>query len=266
VHITSAANEQVKHVRALQRRRTRYQERLFIAEGVRTIEEAFKAGVQPAFLFYTSAAIEQPRARALVEEASACGLRTASVSDAVMVAMSDTATPSGILAVLPMEQRAPGPHLDWVLILDRLRNPGNLGTILRSSLAAGVELVMTTTGTVDAYSPKVVRAAMGAHFPLRLSVNNPWHLIEELVRGMQVLVAQADEGVPYWDIDWRKPTALIIGGEARGPRPEAFRTATGSVTIPMTGPTESLNAAVAASVLLLEGARQRFVGGCQPMA
>jgi TrmH family RNA methyltransferase len=256
--ITSTANDNVKYVRSLHRRRSRYRERRFIVEGTRAVEEALKAGVQPAFLFHTASIAEQARASRLISEARTRGVRVEVVTVLVMEAMSDTVTPSGILAVLPMPECLPPRPLTWVLVVDRLRDPGNLGTILRSASAVGAECVMTTKGTVDAYSPKVVRAGMGAHWALNLCVDQPWSQIEHALEGLQVLLAVPRDGRPYWGVDWRRPTALIVGGEAEGASGRAERLATDMVTIPMRAGTESLNAAVAASVVLFEAARQRF--------
>ena len=256
--ITSTANESVKYVRSLYRRRVRYGERTFVAEGLRTVEEALEAGVQPAFVFHTLAMLDVPRARSLLMQAEQQGVSVKVVSEPVMSVIADTVTPSGILAVLPMPECTIPRPLTWVLVLDSLRDPGNLGTILRSALATGVELVVTTKGTVDVYSPKVVRAGMGAHFRLNLCVDRTWSTIEGLLAGLQVLLAEPRSGLPYWEVNWRQPTALVIGGEAEGAAPEAKRMATGRVMIPMHAEVESLNAAVAASVLLFEAARQRF--------
>ncbi|MGQ9493356.1 MAG: TrmH family RNA methyltransferase [Anaerolineae bacterium] len=256
--ITSPANEQVKYVRSLHRRRSRYRERRFIVEGLRTVEEAILAGIQPVLLFHTTAIQHIARAHSILSQAREQGVSVKAVSEPVMQLMADTVTPSGILAVLPMRECAMPSPLTWVLVIDCLRDPGNLGTILRSALAAGTELVITSKGTVDVYSPKVVRAAMGAHFRLNLCVHQDWVAIERILSGIRMLVAKPEEGVPYWRVDWRQPTALVIGGEAEGIGPEARRLATGSVTIPMHENSESLNAAVAASVLLFEAARQRF--------
>ncbi len=259
--IASTTNETVKYVRSLHRRSTRYQERAFIAEGVRAVEEGLRAGIQPAFLFCTPAVVDLPRVCSILSFAEQRGARIKAVSEPVMAAMADTVTPSGLLAVFPMLPfSAPSP-LTWALVLDGLHDPGNLGTILRSALAARVELVVTTAGTVDVYSPKVVRAAMGAHFRLNLLVDAPWTAIEHTLHGLHVLVAAPRQGTPYWQVDWRQPTVLLIGGEAEGVGPEAGSMATGHVLIPMAEQVESLNAAVAASILLFEGARQRFYSG-----
>ncbi|MBC7232700.1 MAG: RNA methyltransferase [Chloroflexi bacterium] len=256
--ITSTANESVKYVRSLHRRRSRYQERVFIAEGLRTVEEALKAGVQPTVLFHTPALLDEPRARLILAQAEARGIQAKVVNESVMVHMSDTVAPSGILAVLPMREHAIPNPFAWGLVIDSVRDPGNLGTILRSALAAGVELVVTSKGTVDIYSPKVVRAAMGAHFRLNFLVNQDWQAIEHIVRGLCVLLAKPGEGTPYWEIDWRQPVALVIGGEAEGAGIEAEKLASGYVTIPMRAGVESLNTAVATGILLFEAARQRF--------
>jgi len=256
--ITSTTNESVKYVRSLHRRRTRYQEGAFIAEGVRAVEEGIRAGTQPAFLFHTPLIADSPRALATVSQAEQQGVRIRAVNEPVMAAMADTVTPSGILAVFPIPQCTIPEPLTWVLVVDGLRDPGNLGTILRSALAARVQLVIATPGTVDAYSPKVVRAAMGAHFRLNLLMDRPWSAIEHTLRGLRVLLAKPQEGDPYWKVDWREPCALLIGGEAEGISTEAEKIASSYVNIPMDPEVESLNAAVAASVLLFEAAHQRF--------
>jgi TrmH family RNA methyltransferase len=256
--ITSTANDSVKYVRSLHRRRFRYQEKSFLAEGLRTVEEAIRAGVRPASFFHTPALAELPRAQLLLSQAERQGVPVRVVSEPVMAAMSDTVTPSGILAVLPMSEPTLPSPLTWALVLDRVRDPGNLGTILRSALAAGVELVIASRGTVDVYSPKVVRAAMGAHFRLRFRLDQPWPAIQDLLQGLRVLGARPRAASPYWEIDWRQATALWIGGESEGASPEAAALITDYVTIPMRENVESLNTAVAAGVLLFEAARQRF--------
>jgi len=115
---------------------------------------------------------------------------------------------------------------------------------------------------VDVYSPKVVRAAMGAHFRLKMCLNQRWPMIKRTLAGLRVLLAKPREGKPYWEVDWHLPSALLIGGEAEGASAEAEEIAADCVTIPMRGEAESLNAAVAASVMLLEAARQRSSAGC----
>jgi len=173
-----------------------------------------------------------------------------------MKAMADTISPQGVLAVVPFVELAPPLSPSLVLVVDRLRDPGNLGTILRSANAAGVEQVILTPKTVDPYNPKVVRGAMGAHFRLPIKALS-WPEIAGALTGVQILLADARAEQAYYQVDWRQPSALIIGGEAQGASQEARELAVTTIAIPMHGRTESLNAAVAASVILFEAARQR---------
>ena len=254
--ISSKANRTVKYVRSLHRRAIRHRERRFLLEGVRLTEEMIKTGREPVFVFHTEVASSNPRAQALLKALSSSGTEVVAVSEDVMGVMSDTKTPQGILAVAEFAQMEPG-ESSLRLVLDRVRDPGNLGTILRTAEGAGVGEVMTLRGTVDVYSPKVVRGAMGAHFRLPIRADCGWDEVRSAVEHRQVLLADPRGGLPYHQVDWTLPTALVIGGEAQGAGAEARGLATDTVTIPMKGSVESLNVAVATSVLLFEGARQR---------
>jgi len=253
--ITSLANEKVKLARSLHRRRGREKERLFIVEGVRLCEEVLRAEVIPALLFYTPEVAVEKRAKKLLQAFADVGKRGMAVSEEVMRTISDTQTPQGLLAVVPISEKPPKEGL--LLIVDRLRDPGNLGTILRSAWAAGVGRVVTTMGTVDTYSPKVVRGAMGAHFHVSLAPDREWKEIEPLLEVRLTLLADARGQVAYHEVDWSRPSVLIIGGEAEGASEEAKRLAQKRVYIPMPGGAESLNAAVAASIILFQAARQQ---------
>ncbi len=254
--ITSTANEKVKYVRSLHRRSVRHRENRFIVEGLRLAEEMNEAGQEPAFVFYTEAFASRPRGRALLEALSTSGCEVLAITDHVMRAMADTKTPQGILAVLPFPQLAPR-ESPLILVLDRVRDPGNLGTILRSAEAARVGEVITIKGTVDVWSPKVVRGAMGAHLRLPILYDREWGEIEGELEGRQVSLADPGGELPYYRVDWTQPSALIVGGEAFGAGEEARQLASNTVTIPMRGGTESLNVAVATSIILFEAARQR---------
>jgi TrmH family RNA methyltransferase len=186
------------------------------------------------------------------------------VSERVMKAMADTVSPQGVLAVVPFVELAPLPSPSLGLVVDRLRDPGNLGAILRSANAAGVGQVILAPKTVDPYNPKVVRGAMGAHFRLPI-VALSWPEIAEALAGVQVLLADARAEQAYDEVDWIWPSALIIGGEAHGASQEARELAADTIAIPMHGGVESLNAAVAASVILFEAARQRRCLSTKPV-
>ena len=254
--ITSAQNERVKYVRSLAQRRVRQREGRFVVEGTRLLDELVRAGTRPALVFYTEAWAETPAGQRLLPLIRTAGEGTWPVNETVMAACAGTQTPQGVLAVVPFVSLNPRPGL--LLILDGIRDPGNLGTILRSAESAGVGQVLLAPGTVDPYNPKVVRSAMGTH--LRLPVfSHDWAAIRERTEGRAVWLADAAADTAYDAVDWTRPSALIVGGEASGAGQEAARVATGRVSIPMDGEAESLNAAMAATVILFEAARQRRI-------
>ncbi|MEJ5310465.1 MAG: RNA methyltransferase [Anaerolineae bacterium] len=259
--IVSLNNERVRRVQALERStRRRYQEGLFIAEGLRLVQEALAVHSPILEAFYTATFAESPPGSALV---AACLDRVSScweVSAEVMQALADTETPQGILVVLPIPDLPCAATAPLTLIPDAIRDPGNLGTMLRTAWAAGVSQVLLPPGTVDYTNPKVVRAAMGAHFHLPIH-RATWEDISADLEGTAVWLAEAGPGTPYDAVDWRGRVALIVGGEATGAGPEGRALAAGRhVTIPMAPGVDSLNAAMAAVIVLFEAARQRGVG------
>jgi TrmH family RNA methyltransferase len=150
---------------------------------------------------------------------------------------------------------------DVGLILDDVADPGNAGAILRSARAAGVQQLRVSTGSVDIFGPKVVRAAGGAHFQLGLEVNFRWpDGVAVLPAHTPLVLAEAHVGQPYWQFDWTRAAVIVVGGEARGAGVAARKAATDRVRIPMPGGGDSLNVAMATSILLFEAVRQRSPG------
>jgi TrmH family RNA methyltransferase len=253
--ITSAQNTKIKWVKSLQiNSRTRRQEGLWVVEGARLAEETLVSNWPAQLVLHTP----EPGARilAVIEAFQAHGAPVEIVSEAVMRSASDTETPQGILVVLRQQTLALTNNLDFVLIPDGVRDPGNLGAMLRTAAAAGVQAVFLPPGAVDPFSPKVVRAGMGAHFRLPI-YSLGWQEIESRLGSLPVYLAAAGAGIPYTQADWRSPLALIIGGEARGAGEQAWSLPVTPVHIPMLGKMESLNAAMAAGILFFEVVRQR---------
>jgi RNA methyltransferase, TrmH family len=255
--ITSTQNPKVKWVRALlDDRKRRSEENAFVVEGVRLAEEALASSWEGLLSFYTREIDE--RGRRVVDRFSERGVVVEEITPQVMHACSDTQTPQGILAVMAMRNPPLPGKPNFVFVPDGVRDPGNLGTMLRSSSAAGVEAVLLPPETVDPYSPKVLRAGMGAHFRLNLR-DLSWEEIGQYVQqcGLKVYLAEANVGEVYYRADFRTPLALIIGGEAEGAGRAARNLSEESVHIPMPGGGESLNAAIAAAILMFEVVRQR---------
>ena len=255
--ITSVQNPKIKFVRDLQNQpEARHAAQAFVVEGVRLVEEALATDWKAQLVLYTADLGE--RGQKLVEGFAGRGAPVEQVSPQVFQSASDTKTPQGILAVLPIQSLPLPDRLDFLLIADSVRDPGNLGAMLRSAGAAGVQAVYVPPLTADPYAPKVVRAAMGAHFRLPIS-NLDWPEIRRSIReaNLRVFLAAAGEGIPYTQADFRSPLALVVGGEAEGASPAASELADARVQIPMPGGAESLNAAIAAGILLFEVVRQR---------
>jgi TrmH family RNA methyltransferase len=255
--ITSPSNEKIKLVHALQtQRRARDKEALFVVEGLRLIEEVIRARAGVRLVLHTDTL--DARGKSALNQLARSGAAVDMVSPAVMAAVSADQTPPGLLAVVSRSEALcpPPAGLSFALVLDRIGDPGNLGTMLRTAEAAGVEAAFLAPGTVDAYNPKVIRAAMGAHFHLPL-VSATWDDLKARLAGLDVWLADVGEGRPYHLVPWRSRCALVVGSEAEGPSGEALQFTARRVRIPMPGRAESLNAAVAAGILMFEAARQR---------
>jgi TrmH family RNA methyltransferase len=253
--ITSTSNPKIKWVRNLQASsRARRREGVFIVEGVRLAEEALASSWPVRLVLYTSELDE--RGYALLRGYSERGAPLEQVAPHVLNAASDTETPQGILVALEQRSLSLPASLDLVLIPDQLRDPGNLGTMLRTAAAAGASAVILPPETVDPFSPKVVRSGMGAHF--RIPIHSlDWDEIQIRLQNLHIYLAAAGDGLAYTQADLRPPLAFIIGSEAHGASPQAESLAHERLHIPMPGGVESLNAAVSAGILLFEALRQR---------
>jgi TrmH family RNA methyltransferase len=256
--ITSLTNDKVKHVRSLAERKQRIKQQRFAIEGARLIDDALAANLTPDWIFCAERL--PSRSQETLSRLKKRGVEIIPVSDAVFKACSKTETPQGLIAVLPIPKLAVPSNPKMILIADSLRDPGNLGTLLRSAAASDVNVVLLSPETVDAYNPKVVRGAMGAHFRLPI-VESAWVEIAERVKGLVVYLAAADGELNYTSVEWTQPSALIVGGEASGASKDAVQLATKHISIPLSREVESLNAAVAASIILFEAKRQRISNG-----
>lgn len=150
-------------------------------------------------------------------------------------------------------------HTSLSLICDEVRDPGNLGTLLRSAAGAGVDTVLLTAGCADIWNLKVLRSGMGAQFRLPIKSGMSWKEIVDYLESMKTVirVAEGSTQASYSHVDWTIPSALVIGSEADGPSETAFAVAHESIGIPMASGVESLNAAMAGTIILFEAQRQR---------
>lgn len=251
--ITSAANPAIVLVRSLGRRDRRAAERAFVVEGVRAVTDALETGAVPRLVLLRQgdekmAALSLP-----------AGVRPRLVEGRLFDRLSEVQAPQGVLAVFSFPDPRPDPAVSrpLVLVVDRLRDPGNLGTLLRAAAGAGVDAVYLSAETVDPWNAKVVRAGMGAHFRLPLLPFDDVAMHDLQDRLPQRVVARADAALAYDAVAWTEPAALIVGGEAEGVSDALNAWSNEAVRVPLAAGVESLNAAVAGAVILFEAARQR---------
>ena len=266
--VTSSANQRLKTIKRLHTRRQRERLGLVLLEGHRLVLDAFEAGLVPEFVVIDDTAldraVEGPRLRTALSSAACDVVR---VREDAIVDLSDTITPQGVLAVLPQITCPLPPRPSLVLVCDAISDPGNLGTLLRSAAGAGVEAALLTPGCSDPWGLKALRAGMGAQLRLPLHATTSWAETSTQLStwGVSPLAADAGGSMAHYEVDWSKPSALVVGSEAHG-LSEAVRTdpAVHLCRIPLGDPVsgngiESLNAAVAGSVIMFEAMRQRLL-------
>ncbi len=276
-YLTSRQNGLVKYIRSLAQRKVRERERCFVAEGVRLLEEALqtmeKGGPFILETVLVSEGLRQnEREQQLIKALQTAGVKLCSVSSEIMDSWVSAAwnSPQGVLGVVRRTQLKPGLPADntarflakeppLLLILDRIQDPGNLGTLLRTAEAAGVTAVWLLKGTADPFSPKVLRATMGSIFRVPIVTDVEASAIRELRNQGVCLLAAGVEAAAllYYEADLSKPLALVLGNEANGLADWLKMASDQLVTIPLAGAVESLNAAVAGAVILFEVRRQR---------
>lgn len=256
--ITSSANAKVKNVMNLVKKaKARKLSGLFVAEGLRMFREIPRDMIDS--LFVSESFLKDESHRKLVE-----GLSFEVVSDEVFNAMSDTQTPQGILALVrqfsyKIEDLQTKGSPAFLMILESIQDPGNLGTIIRAGEGAGVTGIIMDDATADIYNPKVIRSTMGSvcRVPFVYTNNLPGTLKNLKAQGIRLYAAHLEGRNNYEKEDYTVDTGFLIGNEGNGLTEETTALADALVKIPMMGKVESLNAAVAASILMFEAARQR---------
>ena len=255
--ITSTSNPQVKRLLQLQKKsKARNEENVFVVEGLRMFTEVPKERVEKV---YVSETLYNKKKHELNWEEFPLEI----LSDSVFKHVSDTQTPQGVLCTVKQEQYDVATLLDienpHFMVLDNLQDPGNLGTIVRTAEGAGVDAVFMSKDCVDIYNPKTIRSTMGSIYRMpTIYIEDTVKLLELFKeKGIKSYAAHLDGKNSYDKEDYCTGTAILIGNEGNGLRDEVSNKADIWERIPMEGQVESLNAAIAASVLMFEVARQR---------
>ncbi|ASS74591.1 hypothetical protein CIG75_06005 [Tumebacillus algifaecis] len=260
--ITSVKNNRVKDWAALKQKKYRTQTGLYIAEGVRLVEDALASGA-PIEAILVSGDLQSGRYDKIVNGVASQNIQVYEVTEQVMEHVSDTKTPQGVIAVLRQTIGDPHDFLEnktdpLYLVLDGIQDPGNLGTMIRTADAVGATGVFLGKTCVDLYNPKVVRSTMGSmyHLPL-FEVDLELFLPAMKRQGVRVVGTTTDADKTVFQHDFTIGTALVIGSEAHGLSAGIADLVDHSIALPMPGQAESLNAAIASSVMLYEALRQR---------
>lgn len=264
--ISSKDNQFAKFLRSLAEPKHRKKEQVFIIEGIKMVEEALRDAVGLVCVVAAPALIRR-HGKGLLRLAESKGIEVVWVTEQILDIVAESKTPQPVLAVVRMRRVSETALMKSgagiFVVAHGLQDPGNLGTIIRTAEAAGAAGVGITHGTVDPYSQKAVRASMGSI--LRVSVvkiDDFSGFIEECVRsGFQTIGLAPSGRISVFDIDFTRPSALIVGSEAAGLPEEVASKVRLSAKIPMAEGIESLNVAAAASVVLYEAYRQRQRAG-----
>lgn len=261
IEISSSKNPIIKEIKNLYRRRDRWENQLFIMEGIKLIDEAILNNVNLKYIIYTNKLLLSDEGNIFFNRINDYH-NLINVTDNLFKEVSDTDNPQGVLAVGSFTLNAfadlvtdPKPAL---IFLDNLQDPGNMGTIIRSADAFGLDGIILGEGCVDPYNPKVIRATMGSIFrvPLYFVKDNLGSLIQLKGCNYNIYSTSLEGSISNYDADYYKSFVIIIGNESKGVDSKIINLSDLLIKIPMPGKAESLNAGVAASIVMYEAMKQ----------
>lgn len=250
INITTKDNKTLKQVRSLSRKKDRYLNNLYFVEGVRIVKEAIEHCFEDIKYIITSETYADKNSD-FINQLDQDGKSIYTTRDSFFSDICDTETPQGIAVVLNMKKNVVPDYknLSFILILDGISEPGNLGTIIRTSEAAGVDAIIMTKGCTDLYNPKVVRSTMGSIFRMPCIQETDTSFINTLKdNGFTIVATALENSVPMNEAEISGKRALVIGSEATGVSEAILSLSDIKIRIPMEGRVESLNAAVAAGI------------------
>ncbi|MBU3171602.1 TrmH family RNA methyltransferase [Clostridium estertheticum] len=258
-YIQSKDNLLIKDIRKLKEKRYRVSSNMFLVEGFRFVEEALDSGFEVVHIFI-SARGEVKFENSSMKNKLQVNTKVYGVSDSLFKNICDTDNPQGIIASVrnkPVEIKYDN---GFYMLADRIQDPGNMGTIIRTAHAAGALGVILTKGTVDIYNEKTLRATMGSIFKIPIIYDNNLSLVQKLKKsGFKLVTSSLDTDKNFYDIDLKGKIIISVGNEGNGISDEVYDICDLKIKIPMPGGAESLNAAVAASIMMYEVVRQKNI-------
>jgi TrmH family RNA methyltransferase len=256
-HIQSKDNLLIKDIKKLKEKKYRKDSNMFLVEGFRFAEEALDAGFEVVHIFI-SARGESKYENSCVKNKLQKDTKVYSVSDSLFKSICDTDNPQGIIAVVrnkPVEIKY---DHGFYMLADKIQDPGNMGTIIRTAHAAGALGVIITKGTVDIYNEKTLRSTMGSIFKIPVIEDKDLSLVQELrTGGFKLVTSSLDTDKNFYDIDLKEKVIIAVGNEGNGISSEVYEISDLKIKIPMPGGAESLNVAVAAAIMMYEVVRQK---------
>jgi TrmH family RNA methyltransferase len=256
-YIQSKDNLLIKDIKKLKEKKHRKDSNMFLVEGFRFAEEALDSDFEVVHIFINARG-ESKYENSSVKDKLQKNTKVYSVSDNLFKSICDTDNPQGIIAVVRNKAVEIKYDHGFYMLADKIQDPGNMGTIIRTAHAAGALGVIITKGTVDIYNEKTLRATMGSIFKIPIIEDKDLTLVHELRNGgFKLVTSSLDTDKNFYDIDLKEKVIISVGNEGNGISEEIYEISDLKIKIPMPGGAESLNAAVAASIMMYEVVRQK---------
>ncbi|MCB2293795.1 RNA methyltransferase [Clostridium algoriphilum] len=258
-HIQSKDNLLIKDIKKLKEKKYRISSNMFLIEGFRFVEEALNSDFEVVNIFL-SASREEKYENSCMKDKLQTNTKVYSVSDSIFKGICYTDNPQGILAVVRNKSVEIKYDHGFYMLADKIQDPGNMGTIIRTAHAAGALGVIITKGTVDIYNDKTLRSTMGSIFNIPVIYDKDLLLVQQLRSdGFKLITSSLDTDKNFYDIDLKQKVIISVGNEGNGISAEVYNICDIKIKIPMPGGAESLNAAVAASIMMYEVVRQKNI-------
>jgi TrmH family RNA methyltransferase len=257
IMITAKDNEKIKYTKSLLKTKNRTKESKFIIEGYRILTLAIECNADIEYVFINEDFENKEEHINFLEILEEKNMKTYKTTNKIFGDLVDTETTQGILGVVRFKQKNIEESLDedsrFVLILDRIQDPGNMGTIIRTADAAGIDAIIALKGCVDIYNPKVIRSTMGSIFDMNVIHATQDEALRLLkLKNFDIVSSYLDTNNFYNSVEYNYKTALVIGNEANGINEELVSKSDVLVKIPIYGKAESLNAAISSAILMYE--------------
>lgn len=255
--ITSKDNKIIKDIKKLKEKKHRIASNKFIVEGFRFVAEALESSFFIPFLV-VSEKVEGKFKNLKLKEKVKESTNIIFVSEEIFKSICSTDTPQGIAAVVENKTAQIDNNEGFYILTDKVQDPGNMGTIIRTANAAGAKGIIITKGTVDIYNDKTLRATMGSIFKIPIVIDEDLRILKSLKnKGFKLVVSSLDTNNNFYDINLKNKIIIAVGNEGSGISDEIYNLSDEKIKIPMPGNVESLNVAVAASIMMFEAVRQR---------